>query len=167
MGSRASGTSSPRHSGGLTVAANARSSLPPATPSSRLDVPSCRSLISMCGCSRWKAASSLAVLTPATHCSTPSVSVPRSSPRTASTASRAALAPASVRSASTSRAAARLGEPDRAGRTAEQRRPQLVLQRADGGGQPRLGHGQTLGSPGEVPLLGDRDEVLQLTQFHD
>lgn len=58
----------------------------------------------MCGCSRWKAASSRAVLTPATHCSTPSVRVPRSSPRTASTASRAALAPASVRSASVSRA---------------------------------------------------------------
>ncbi len=67
-------------------------------------MPSCRSLSSICGCSRWNAASSRAGLTPATHCSTPTVSVPRSSPRTASTASRAARAPASVRSASTSSA---------------------------------------------------------------
>lgn len=60
-----------------------------------------------------------------------------------------------------------LGEPDRARGPAEQRGPQLLLQRPYGGGEPGLRHGEALGGAGEVLLLGDGDEVLQLTQFHD
>ncbi|GGT28386.1 hypothetical protein GCM10010254_56410 [Streptomyces chromofuscus] len=59
------------------------------------------------------------------------------------------------------------GERHPAGGPHEQRRPQLPFQRADRGGQARLGHHQPLGRPGEVLVLGDRDEVLKMAQFHD
>jgi hypothetical protein len=38
---------------------------------------------------------------------------------------------------------------------------------ADGRGQARLGHQEPFGGPGEVLVLGDRDEVLEMAQFHD
>ena len=62
---------------------------------------------------------------------------------------------------------ARLSELDPAGAAHEQRRAQLGLQRPDRGGQTRLGDLQQLRGPGEVGLLGDRDEVFQLAQLHD
>lgn len=62
---------------------------------------------------------------------------------------------------------ARLGQLDLAGGAQEQRRPQLHLQRADRRRQAGLGDAQAFGSPGEVAFLGDREEVLQLSELHD
>ena len=61
----------------------------------------------------------------------------------------------------------RLRERDPAGGPYEQWCLQLPLQRPDGGGQARLGHHQPFGGPGEMPVLGDGDEVLEVAQFHD
>ncbi|GGN05207.1 hypothetical protein GCM10011609_50520 [Lentzea pudingi] len=60
-----------------------------------------------------------------------------------------------------------LGQLDLAGRAQEQRRAQLDLQRADRRRQTRLGDVQSARCPGEMGLLGDREEVLQLSEFHD
>ena len=43
---------------------------------------------------------------------------------------------------------------------------QLAFELGDRGRQRRLRHVALLGGPGEVSLLGDRDEVLQLTKEH-
>ncbi len=63
--------------------------------------------------------------------------------------------------------ATRLGQPYAAGGPAEQRRPQLLLQRPYGGGEPGLRDGDPLRRAGEMPLLGDGHEMFQLTQLHD
>ncbi len=63
--------------------------------------------------------------------------------------------------------AAGLGQPHTAGRPAEQRGPQFLLQGPHGGGEARLRHGHAFGGPGEMLLLGDGDEMFQLTQLHD
>lgn len=60
-----------------------------------------------------------------------------------------------------------LRQPHAARGAAEQRRPELVFQGPDGGGEPGLRHGEALGGTGEVLFLGDGDEVFQLTQLHD
>jgi hypothetical protein len=49
----------------------------------------------------------------------------------------------------------------------EQRCVKLALQGANGDRQRRLDEVQAPGGPGEVPLLGDGDEVLQMPQFHN
>ena len=59
-----------------------------------------------------------------------------------------------------------IGQVDPPGGTAQQRHPQLGLELTDLLGQRRLGHVQPLGGPAEVPLLGDGDEVAQVTEFH-
>ncbi len=61
----------------------------------------------------------------------------------------------------------RLRQRHPAGRAHEQRCPQLPLQRPDRRRQPGLGHQQAFRRPGEVLVLGDRHEVLEMTQFHD
>ncbi|GDY72168.1 hypothetical protein SAV31267_016530 [Streptomyces avermitilis] len=58
---------------------------------------------------------------------------------------------------------ARPGEPDLLRRALEQRATELALQGADRGGHPGLHHVQPTGGTRETQLLGDRDEVLQLT----
>ena len=59
-----------------------------------------------------------------------------------------------------------VGQVDAAGGAAQQRHPQLGLELPDLLGQRRLGHVQALGGPAEVPLLGDGDEVAQVTKLH-
>ena len=44
--------------------------------------------------------------------------------------------------------------------------PEVTLELRDLTGQRRLRDEETLGSPGEVELLGDRDEVAQVPQVH-
>jgi hypothetical protein len=63
--------------------------------------------------------------------------------------------------------AAGLGEADVACAADEERRPELPLQGTDRRRQARLGDVQALGRAGEVFFLGDGDEVLKVTQFHD
>ncbi len=60
-----------------------------------------------------------------------------------------------------------LRERDPAGGPHEQRGLQLPFQGADRGREPGLGHHQPLGRTGEVLVLGDGDEMLEMTQFHD
>ncbi|ANZ37327.1 hypothetical protein BBK82_15920 [Lentzea guizhouensis] len=60
-----------------------------------------------------------------------------------------------------------LGQLDLAGGAQEQRRAELDLQRADRRGEAGLGDVHPLGGAGEVALLGDREEVLELPEFHD
>lgn len=62
---------------------------------------------------------------------------------------------------------ARLRQRHPAGGAHEQRRPQLPLEGADRRRQARLGDHQAFGGPGEVLVLGDGDEVLEVAQFHD
>ena len=47
----------------------------------------------------------------------------------------------------------------------EQPHAEFALKLADGCRERRLGHAQTRRGPGEVQLLGDRDEVAELTQL--
>jgi hypothetical protein len=58
------------------------------------------------------------------------------------------------------------GERNGAGRPVEQGRAQVRLQRLDTGRHGRLHRLQPLRGAGEAQLLGDRDEVLQLTRLH-
>jgi hypothetical protein len=60
-----------------------------------------------------------------------------------------------------------LGEPYRAAGPVEQLRAELPLQPADLRAHPGLGDAHPLGGPGEAPLLGHRDEVLELPQLHN
>ncbi|GAA3637112.1 hypothetical protein GCM10022267_24530 [Lentzea roselyniae] len=60
-----------------------------------------------------------------------------------------------------------LGQLDLAGGAQEQRRAELDLQRADRRREARLRDVHPAGGPGEVALVGDREEVLQLSEFHD
>jgi len=62
---------------------------------------------------------------------------------------------------------AQLGQLDPPGVADEQRRAQFPLQRPDRRRQPGLGDQQAVGRPGEMTLLGDRNEVLQMPQLHD
>jgi hypothetical protein len=48
----------------------------------------------------------------------------------------------------------------------EQRPADLALERADLGAQRRLGQAQPRGRSREMELLGDRDEVAELTEVH-
>ena len=59
------------------------------------------------------------------------------------------------------------GEGDGARRPVEQLGAQLSFQLPDLGADAGLADVHPLGRPGEVPLLGDRDEVLQLPQLHN
>ena len=58
------------------------------------------------------------------------------------------------------------GESYRATRSVEQLLTEFSFQPLDLGADRRLGNMNALGCPGEVALLGDCDEVLQLTKFH-
>ena len=60
-----------------------------------------------------------------------------------------------------------LGQLHLPGAAQEQGGAELPFERADGRGQAGLGHVHALRGPGEVALLGDRDEVFELAQFHD
>ncbi|CAM5570532.1 hypothetical protein SFUMM280S_03093 [Streptomyces fumanus] len=101
------------------------------------------------------------------HCSVPSDRVPRSTPCTAATASYADRTCASTRRASSSSARpASVSVTRRVVRT-EQRCAQLPLQRPHRRRQAGLGDQQAFRRPGEVLVLGDRDEVLEMAQFHD
>ena len=51
-------------------------------------------------------------------------------------------------------------------RPVEQRGAEFVLERADGCRQPRLGYPADGGGAGELLLVGERDEVLHLTEVH-
>jgi len=62
--------------------------------------------------------------------------------------------------------AAGLGELERPAAALEQQHPQVILQLLDLPGQRRLGDVQALGRAREVQLLGDGNEVTQVTQFH-
>jgi hypothetical protein len=53
------------------------------------------------------------------------------------------------------------------GRADEEHQPQLLLQALDVGTDRRLTRIQPLGRPGEVSLLGHRNEGLQVIQFHN
>jgi len=59
-----------------------------------------------------------------------------------------------------------IGQLDAARLAAEQLHLELLLQGADLHAQRRLLDAQTLGRPGHVPFLGDRDEITQVTQLH-
>jgi hypothetical protein len=59
-----------------------------------------------------------------------------------------------------------IGERHRTPRALEQPHAQLRLQRADLLAQRRLGDVQALGGAREVQLLGDGDEIAQVTQLH-
>ena len=85
----------------------------------------------------------------------------RAAPRSpaSSTAARIAARPVEVRRPG-------VGQVDPTGGAAQQGDPELGLELAHLLGQRRLGHVQALGGPAEVPLLGDRDEVAQVTQLH-
>ena len=61
---------------------------------------------------------------------------------------------------------ARVGQIDATGVAREQRDPELGLQPPDLRGEPGLGDPQALGGAREASLLGDRDEVAQMTQLH-
>ncbi|RDI29801.1 hypothetical protein DFR72_105220 [Lentzea flaviverrucosa] len=60
-----------------------------------------------------------------------------------------------------------LGQLDLAGGAQEQRRAQLDLQCADRRRETRLGDAQPVRGSGEMALLGDREEVFELPEFHD
>ncbi|SFR18443.1 hypothetical protein SAMN04488564_104817 [Lentzea waywayandensis] len=60
-----------------------------------------------------------------------------------------------------------LGQLDLAGGAQEQRRAELHLQRPDRRRQRGLGDVHPARGPGEVAVLGDRDEVLKLSEFHN
>lgn len=62
--------------------------------------------------------------------------------------------------------APRVGEVDPARTPVEQLHAELGLQPADRLRQRRLGHGEPFGGAPEVQLLGDCDEVPQVTQIH-
>src|SRR5690606_30158769 len=49
----------------------------------------------------------------------------------------------------------------------EQAHAQLLLQRLDLLAQWRLGNAQQFGGPAEMQLLGDGDEIAQVTQLHE
>jgi hypothetical protein len=59
---------------------------------------------------------------------------------------------------------ARGGEADGTGLAHEQRAPEMMLEQSHLPRQGGLGHVQPLGRPGEVELLGDGDEVAEVTQ---
>src|SRR4051812_27120068 len=59
------------------------------------------------------------------------------------------------------------GQLDPPGGPVEQGQAHLDLELPDLLAQRRLGHVQPLGGTAEVEVLGDREEVLQLTQLHD
>ena len=57
------------------------------------------------------------------------------------------------------------GQGDPAAGALEQPHAEFALELADGRRQRRLGHAQARRGPGEVQLLGDRDEVAELAQL--
>jgi hypothetical protein len=59
------------------------------------------------------------------------------------------------------------GQGRRPSRPVDQKGPQLVLELPDLGAHPGLADVHAVGRPGEVGLLGDRDEVLQLPDLHN
>lgn len=61
---------------------------------------------------------------------------------------------------------ARVGGFHDAGRAVEQRGAELVLQRADRGGEPRLRDAAERRGAGELPLVGEGDDVLHLPEVH-
>ena len=63
--------------------------------------------------------------------------------------------------------AAGLGQLDLTGGAQEQRRAEFHLQRPDRRRQARLGDVHPARGPREVAFVGDREEVLQLSEFHD
>ncbi len=60
-----------------------------------------------------------------------------------------------------------LGQPQGPGVAVEQLDADLVLELADLAAQRRLGDVEDLGRAGEVPLIGDGDEVAKVAQFHN
>ena len=64
------------------------------------------------------------------------------------------------------RGLARGGQPHGATRPVEQRLTHLAFQPLDLGADRRLRDVDALGGAGEVGLLGDGDEVLELPKFH-
>jgi hypothetical protein len=61
---------------------------------------------------------------------------------------------------------ARLGQPGDPRGPVEQLLPEFAFELPDLGAHPGLGDVKPGGRTGEVLLLGDGDEVLQLPQFH-
>jgi hypothetical protein len=60
-----------------------------------------------------------------------------------------------------------IGQPDRAAGSIEQRLAELALELAHLRADPGLADVHPLGGPSEVGLLRHRDEVLELSQFHE
>ena len=58
------------------------------------------------------------------------------------------------------------GQPHRATRPVQKRLAEFAFQPLDLCADRGLRHMDPLGRPGEVGLLGDRDEVLELPKFH-
>ena len=123
--------------------------------------------MSTSGRSRWNRAISEPTSATLITCIMPSRSVPR---RPAWAPKTAAWAPGGrVEGAARlwQQDAAGVGQPDLARGPLEQLGAKLALQRADGHRQGRLDEVEAPCGPGEVPLLGDGDEVLKVPQFHD
>ena len=59
-----------------------------------------------------------------------------------------------------------IGQPDPVRGPLQEPGAEFALQRPNRDRQRGLNHPQPLRRPGEAALLGDRDEVLQLPQFH-
>ena len=97
----------------------------------------------------------------------PTTTRPRISPVTSPTAWPHHRAAASAARAGPSAASPADGERGGAGRPVEQLGAEFAFELADLGADAGLADVHPLGGTGEVGLLGDRDEVLQLPQFHD
>lgn len=65
------------------------------------------------------------------------------------------------------RGTSRNGQRDGASRPVEQLGTEFLFESADLGADAGLADVHAPGRPGEVPLLGDRDEVFELPQVHD
>ena len=124
--------------------------------------PPCRSSISTPGCAAWKRARIAGRFTAPRHCRVPTASVPRSRPCTAATASLAAATPARVWRASVSSACpSSVSSTLRVLRTNRPAPSSRSSDRIDAD-RPDCATCIRAGGPGEVPLLGDGHEVLEL-----
>ena len=141
--------------------------VPSRTPStSRSELSSSRE-ISTPGCARWNAASASNSGVTVQPMTMPTVSRPRIRSVTSPTAWPTAPAGGERGAGVFERGLARDGEGRGARRPVEQLGAELAFQLADLGADAGLADVHPLGRPGEVRLLGDRDEVFQLPQLHD
>ena len=146
---------------------NAQCSAPLATASSSASVSPSMQRSSIAGCSRAKAPTVRTIARPGSGCTRPIASGPESSPRCAATDCRALQHRRQRGARVREQRLARRRQRDRAAVAQEDALAQLGLEPADLLRDRRLRDLQPLGRAREVRLLGDRDEVGELSKFHN